>query len=328
MDHQKFIQLLDLFEQNEEILISDAVDRLGITEQALISRIDYLNNIDRLLGYSDDDKVYLLKALDVFRPKHVQDCLLPNVRERIAQVDYFVSLSSTNDHAKKEDFQTSKALLCLAEHQSGGRGRRGKRWVSPFAKNIYLSLAYRCHIPMQQLGLVSLVVGLALADAVSQMGVSGVRVKWPNDIYFDDHKLAGILIETKNVTPHYADLIIGVGLNVYMDEEEAQDIEQAWVALNNITTVTSRSQLVAQLLNMLIPYLQQFEDHAFQSFEHKWAIYDYLYGQKVHVHGINNVLEGVASGVNEKGELLLLVGENLLAVNAGEVSVCLSQGET
>src|SRR5690606_9561910 len=125
-----------------------------------------------------------------------RELLEPGLRLLNWHLHLYDSLDSTNAEALRLlQAQTAIPLVVLAEAQTAGRGRRGRTWVSPAAQNLYLSLAYRITGGMQQLSGLSLVAGLAVKDALHRIGIAGVGLKWPNDVYVGGKKIAGVLLE-------------------------------------------------------------------------------------------------------------------------------------
>src|SRR5690606_35135199 len=126
-------------------------------------------------------------------------------------------VGSTNDWAF-ELLQSARAadevVVCLAECQRSGRGRRGRSWISPFGDNLYLTLAYREPGGVAAVDGLSLVVGISVARALERLGASGIKLKWPNDVFWGDRKLGGILVELRGELATDCHVVIGVGVNV------------------------------------------------------------------------------------------------------------------
>jgi len=243
-----------------------------------------------------------------------------------SHIEILTSIESSNDYLRKKEFSSNVVRACLAEHQSQGRGRRGKSWVSPFAQNIYLSVAKRCFMPIEQLGLVSLLVGITIAEVVSDQDINDVQVKWPNDVYCNGLKLAGVLIETNEVNKDYADLIIGIGVNCSM--QDASGIDQPWTSLQKLMEKEpDRNLIAADLINQLLISLSLFEQNGFSEFEEMWQKYDYLYGKPVQALGHADI-NGFARGINEIGELIIETNTGQQAVRSGEVSVRLENSKS
>lgn len=219
-------------------------------------------------------------------------------------VNIFDSLPSTNDFLKK---QPSALQLCMAEQQTAGHGRLGKKWFSPKNVNLYFSLMWPFHQSPTQLNGLSLVVALSLVKILSKLGLHPhLKIKWPNDIYWEHKKLAGILIELTHARDNHNTLIIGVGLNVNMHETPNIDPSRPWVSLSQILNRTlDRNLLLVAIMKQLLPDLQQFSQTGFTTFLPLWLTWDYLYGKTLDFKLADGIIHGIARGVNEQGYLLL-----------------------
>ena len=173
--------------------------------------------------------------------------------------------------------QPVSGLVCLAEAQTAGRGRLGRRWASPFAASLYLSLLWRFDVPLKRMGLLSLAAGAAVVRALRQTGVEQAGVKWPNDIFWRDRKLAGILVELGKTGDSGCYAVVGTGINVQMPA--AIDIDQPWIDLAGILGEdggVSRNALAARILNQLLPALNAFSQTPPASIIGHWQEYDVL----------------------------------------------------
>src|SRR5690554_2642957 len=123
-----------------------------------------------------------------------------------------------------------KFPISIADCQTAGRGRRGRAWLSPRGENLYLSIGLTFHGGFSVLDGLSLVLGVAVADTLEALGVSGVRLKWPNDIFLPEGKLGGILVELQGeLQEGVVQVVAGIGINVHMNR--ADEVEQAWTSL-------------------------------------------------------------------------------------------------
>ncbi len=186
-------------------------------------------------------------------------------------------LTSTNDcllelvNNSKEPMQ--KTAL-LAEMQTAGKGRQGRSWVS-VEGNILLSVYWPFKCELDKLYGLSLVVGIAIARVLQKNGLDDVQLKWPNDIYWQDCKMGGILIETKQNTLGVIDTIIGIGLNIVDIEQYANKIGQKCVALENaLQHKVYRDNLIAQLLLELDNMLHNFIEIGFSAYIEEWRALD------------------------------------------------------
>ncbi len=231
-------------------------------------------------------------------------------------------LDSTNQFLLDRMGQVPNGALCVAEYQEAGRGRRGRQWCSPFGSNIYLSLYWRLEAGVAAAMGLSLVVGIVIADVLTEFGVPDVRVKWPNDIYVHDKKLAGILVEMTGQTGDAAHLIIGVGLNLMMSEQEGQSIDQAWTSVNQCTDQPiSRNALVARLGQALTAALVRYEIQGLSGFIERWAVLDNYYNRPIRLIMGNNEVRGIGRGIDETGALLLETDQGIKSFVGGEISL-------
>ena len=211
--------------------------------------------------------------------------------------------------------------VCLAEHQSAGRGRRGRTWHSPFGSNIYLSVLWRFADGMNRLSSLSLVSAVALMRCFIAVGATGIGIKWPNDIITEQGKLAGILVDVAGESsgPCYA--VIGIGINYQMSDNVGQPIDQVWSRLADKGVSAGRNALVAQLLCNLVEVLTLFDKEGFTPFRQEWLDWDMLRDQDVLLHWSNENLNGIARGIDDAGMLLIERDGKLKSYAAGEVSL-------
>ncbi len=238
------------------------------------------------------------------------------------------SIGSTNKHllALANDGEVDGCAL-LAEHQSQGRGRRGKEWLSPFGQNLYCSLLWRFDGVEHGLGALSLAVGIAVVDAIESLGISGVQLKWPNDLLHNGRKLAGILLEMSGDPNGSGFVVIGIGINVDMrNDDESEKIGQPWIDLCSLADSTvCRNALTIALLSRLSDMLKLYDADGFSDLVNRWNELDYMYGKEVNIIGVNYTQRGTAQGIDENGALLLLKDKIICRIHSGEVSLRLAE---
>ena len=244
------------------------------------------------------------------------------------EVYLHVLLDSTNVFLKQLTSSEKKVRICLAEKQTKGRGRRGKEWFSPFGSNVCLSIRRPVNITPKASGGISLVVGISIVQALESLGYVDLKIKWPNDIYYMNKKLSGVLIEVVSVKHDFLDVVIGIGMNVNVPASAMSTVEQAWVNLAEIPcdSPAGRNDLVIAIVNHLNDNLSLLETKGLSAFKQSWKRYDLLFGKSIKVmQEDNSLLEGEAIGISDTGQLLLKRTNNMvLPVSAGEVSVRLS----
>ncbi|ASQ46399.1 biotin--[acetyl-CoA-carboxylase] ligase [Legionella clemsonensis] len=219
----------------------------------------------------------------------------------------FSTVNSTNQFLKNLP-SSSQLEICCAEMQTQGRGRFGRHWISPFGENIYCSSRWEVNCDLSQLSGLSLIVGLAILMSLKDSGIhEEVLLKWPNDLLWQDKKLCGILIEIIAETHGNSQVIIGIGLNVNTATQMHPLPEKPWCSLFEITRQHyDRNTLLANLLFQLQRYVEKFLKLGFPGFIDEWRKVDYLYGKLITVMQPTGVLQGIADGVSEFGQLNLI----------------------
>lgn len=236
----------------------------------------------------------------------------------------FPQIDSTNSYLMRHE---SPALqVCLAEFQSAGRGRRGRQWISPFAQNIYCSCGWGFEGGIAALEGLSLAVGLVIVRALRRHGVSGLELKWPNDVLYQNQKLAGILIEMRGDPAGYCEVIVGIGINVAMGGEQALGISQAWTDLRTIfeqqgLSLLSRNSLVATLVDELVLVLKNYEQSGFGNYRAEWEALNAHAGQLIELHNGAFLSSGVCLGITDVGALVIETEAGRKEFHGGEVSL-------
>jgi BirA family transcriptional regulator, biotin operon repressor / biotin---[acetyl-CoA-carboxylase] ligase len=237
----------------------------------------------------------------------------------------FDELASTNSYLE-ELIKAGKPgkYACFAEHQTAGRGRLGRTWISPFAQNIYLSLSWQFSREPHELSGLGLAVAVATIDALKKYGIKNdLSLKWPNDILWEKRKLAGILIDLFGETHHVYNTVIGIGLNVNMTEKTSKKIGQPWCDIAQITNaIPQRNKLAGLLLTSLLTTLTTYQKHGLKPFIKKWQKLDATYGKKITLITPQQKIAGTGFGINEKGYFLLKDSNNQIrSFAAGEISL-------
>ncbi|OGV50030.1 MAG: biotin--[acetyl-CoA-carboxylase] ligase [Legionellales bacterium RIFCSPHIGHO2_12_FULL_42_9] len=234
----------------------------------------------------------------------------------------FSSIDSTNQFLNV--LPPNKQLtLCCTEEQTAGRGRFGRQWSSPFGENIYFSGRWHLATGLNKLSGLSLVIGLAIIESLKKSTINAeILIKWPNDLFWQDKKLGGILIELNSDKHNISDVTIGIGLNVNSDNRKTKLCDSPWCSLLDITGLSfDRNALIADLIVTVEHYLVQFVKTGFVAFKPAWEKVDYLNNQWITVSDPSGKLSGYAQGVNEQGLLCLKdEHETIHYVTAGEAT--------
>ena len=235
-------------------------------------------------------------------------------------VQLHMSLESTNQTLLHlQQHQSIHGKVVLAEVQTAGRGRLGRQWQSPFGQNIALSLGWNFSGGAAALEGLSLIVGLALKQALSDLGVKGVELKWPNDVLVQGKKLAGILLEMRGDATGPCQVVMGVGLNVHLKTND--NIDQPWVSLSQLGYDLSRNNIAAQMLLRLNERLLHFVQYGFEPARDEWQASHYYQNKRVKLLVPGKSVEGLCRGVNKVGALLIEADHKISAYSGGEISL-------
>ncbi len=298
---------------------------LGITRSAIWKIIKQLaqRGLDiycvRGRGYRLSEPVELLDESKIL------SLLEPSVRQQLGQLALLPEVNSTNQYLLE---QVPKGLpprsICLAEHQTAARGRRGRSWLSALGRNIYLSLSWHFPAGAASLSGLSLAVGIAVSRVLKQFQLPDIQIKWPNDVLCRKKKIAGILLEICGDAAGPCDVVIGVGLNVNnpRDGHFAQ-IDQPWTDINQVMEKRqpTRHQLVSALIEQLFDVLGTFEQQGLDGFKEEWQTLDMLDGAQVQLCSSAEQFKAIARGIDEQGSLLVERSDRIVAIRGGDISV-------
>lgn len=253
----------------------------------------------------------------------ILDYIPTNLSRYIQSFTVPAQVSSTNDIvADLLATHHQSGVVCVAEMQLSGRGRRGRDWLSPPAGNFYGSVGWVFKDGFSVVEGLSLAVGVAVINALTSVGASELQLKWPNDILWRGQKLGGVLIEMTGEVGGPCQVVVGVGINLQLSEKIKQEILQPVVDLKSICAApVDRQQLTAAIISQLIALLADYSNTGFAAWHQQWLSYDAFANQQVTILGLQSPIEGVAKGVDERGALLIQTVNDLVCIHGGEVSL-------
>jgi BirA family biotin operon repressor/biotin-[acetyl-CoA-carboxylase] ligase len=229
---------------------------------------------------------------------------------------------STNADVLQYQQQHQREVVAVSESQSAGRGRRGRQWLSPFARNIYCTIGITKAIPARSQGLLSIVTGLALCRALEQTGAAMVGLKWPNDLLFEGRKLGGILIESRPLDETCFYFAIGFGLNVSMTATELAAIPQPATSLSRIAVAeVDRTQVLTASIDMVIRSIREFDHNAVQDLIAEFAKFDVFHDRPIDVIAGDSRTRGINRGITPAGQLQLETEQGMELHSAAEISL-------
>jgi BirA family biotin operon repressor/biotin-[acetyl-CoA-carboxylase] ligase len=309
-----------LAEAGDEVVSGEAIsDKLGLSRAAVWKHVNALRaqgyRIEAVpaRGYRLVEVPDRLGALEIRPLLHTHD---------LGQTLHcYEELPSTSDLAKELAEQgAAHGEVVVADRQTAGRGRRGRPWVSPPGRNLYLSAVLRPQLPPQRASELTLVASLAVCDACRQAGVEA-GIKWPNDVLFADRKLAGILTEMASDPDAVQWVVLGVGVNLNAQPQDfPADLRGSATSLAiERGQVVPRALFAAALLSVLERWLDRHAEEGFGPVRRAWRERSVTLGREVRVEVDGEAVEGVAEDLDEGGSLIVRSAGRLVRVLSGDV---------
>jgi BirA family transcriptional regulator, biotin operon repressor / biotin---[acetyl-CoA-carboxylase] ligase len=255
----------------------------------------------------------------------ILQALSPATRERLERLEVAWVLASTNDELlARQPPRAGTACVVLAEHQSAGRGRRGRAWLAPPGGAICLSLSWTFAESPRDLSALSLVVGVCLLRALRGLGARNLELKWPNDVLCEHRKLVGVLIELRAESAGPTSAVIGIGINCALGSALRKKIGEAGLAPADLVEAGlagRRNEVAAAVLESCIRGLQEFQECGARGFREEWQRADALRDRTVTLHFADGASRGVARGVDLAGALLVETPEGVRRYLSGDITV-------
>lgn len=269
----------------------------------------------------------MLKDLAMLEKNEILSKIKPDRLSKLDTLELYDTLASTNDYLmeKAREIVTDhlKTIACLAETQTHGRGEHGRTWVSPHGRNLYLSLLW--HFPKDVMDLtgLSLAIAVAITRGLKHFGVGeGLSLKWPNDVFYNNRKLAGILIELRPQSLGMCNAVIGVGLNIHMPEKDSLLIDQPWIDLHTILGRSiDRNQVAGVMLDELIEAASTFKASGFSDFMPDWQALDQHFEKELSFVTGTQTIQGIGQGINSVGQYLVKTENGIQAFSSGKGSI-------
>lgn len=268
-----------------------------------------------------NDRVLAPPATEVLNVDRIRAAVSPTAAAWMQDLQVHFVVDSTNTRMAQAARSGSIAGMCrFAEMQTAGRGRRGRHWFSPFARNLMVSMGFALGGSPGDAGALSLAVGLAAADVVEELGVSNVVVKWPNDVLVGGAKVCGILIELV-AERRPLECVVGIGLNLDIPEAMRAAIDQEVAGLRQYGVTINRDALAARLVSNVVGFVDEFKRAGFRAMRPTFDRFHVCQGKACRVVQGNNSYEGIVLGVTDCGELRLQTPEGERLFNGGQVSL-------
>jgi BirA family biotin operon repressor/biotin-[acetyl-CoA-carboxylase] ligase len=324
--HSEELVLGFLAEAGDEFVSGEAIsDKLGLTRAAVWKHVEAL----RAQGYRIDAvpaRGYRLAGIpDRLTPLELRPLL--NTHDLGQTLHHFEVISSTNDHARDLAEQgAAHGEVVIAESQTGGRGRRGRLWISPPGLNVYLSVVLRPELPPARATELTLLASVAVCDALRQANVPA-EIKWPNDLLAGGRKIAGILTELASEPERVQWVVVGLGVNVNATEADfPEDLRPIATSIRiERGDPAPRALFVAACLTALEGWLDLHAEEGFAPVREAWRARAGTLGKDVTVRTEGRDVVGRAEDVDETGALLVRTAAGVERILSGDVHLLRTQ---
>ena len=309
----------------------DLAQALGVSRSAVWKAVKSLRDLGATLHAVRNRGYRLAKSSEPLAAERILEKLSEAVRKQVRSLEVAWTVGSTNTELlSRANPPNGSSEVMLAEYQTAGRGRRGRAWLAPPGGAICLSLSWTFRDVPADLGALGLVIGVCELRALHALGITGAKLKWPNDVLVDERKLGGILVELRAESGGPACVVIGIGLNVALGAPLLAQIAETGIAATDLVTAglveSSRNTVAGALVDSCVRGLLEFERDGLRPFVENWRDADALQGKMVDVRGaVGEVTRGLARGVDLHGALLVETAEEgLKKFVSGDVSVRVS----
>ncbi|MFK7957896.1 MAG: biotin--[acetyl-CoA-carboxylase] ligase [Lysobacterales bacterium] len=296
-------------------------ESLGISRAAVWKALKNLATYGLVVEQRAGSGYWLSEPLDLLNADEIAQHLTESSAKRCELV-ILPSCESTNSELRDSTMPAAPGYRAvLSEHQSAGRGRQGRPWRSTFGQGVYCSIGQELDGGLDRLAAMSLVIGVGVCRALDAVGITEAGLKWPNDLWIQDKKLGGILLEADGEFAGPCRWIAGVGVNWRLTG--TVDIDQDWTDVYTLTggQLPSRNQFCALLIEQMMLVCERFSQEGLEPFLPSFEQRDVLRGRAVSVTRGTDTMHGTAEGLTHSGELIVRSGQEVVHVSSGEVSV-------
>lgn len=252
------------------------------------------------------DKAAINKAIGRFAPSW------------LGPVEYFDRIDSSSTYLLQQQ-GLIHGRICVAGFQTQGRGQSGRQWADSENKNIAFSLGW-APPPGAVSACVSLVVGVAVAEALRSLGVKQAGLKWPNDLMAGHQKMGGILVESTRQGDQ-SQYVIGVGVNRKLSKSHTENIETPWTDLTGLGHEIDRTTLISALLVSMTSCLEAFVEYGLPHFEGRWNMLHVFDDQVVDFEMVGALYQGKVLGIDGAGALRMLIHGEVKSFVSGAIKI-------
>ncbi|MDC0186231.1 biotin--[acetyl-CoA-carboxylase] ligase [Gammaproteobacteria bacterium] len=309
------IRTLSLADSNLENLIANQ-DELTV---ALNLAADYGLMITHNNGlYTLENKLKILDKSIIYN--HLE-LLNSDIDIELSIKDF---VNTTTEEFDPREIKSNELKISIAEFQKQGRGRQNRKWFSPFGAGISSSIFKHLSKNINPIGL-SLYLGIRIIDALDEIGFHGIKLKWPNDLYYKDKKLGGILVDIYQNSDLDSVISLGIGINYCLPDNKNFnfDTEKTPIDLCSIIKDENidRSTVAGHLLKRVIENLNSFNENSLKDEQERWKDIDYLYAKTITIEVVDKQITGINRGITSDGELILEVDSKRIKIITGHIVV-------
>jgi BirA family transcriptional regulator, biotin operon repressor / biotin---[acetyl-CoA-carboxylase] ligase len=307
---------------------ADLAARLGVSRAAVWKLVGELRSLGVLVESLPRSGYRLSRPVELLDAPRIREALAAHGWQLGERLELLFEVGSTNTYLYDATVPApGRPRVALAELQRAGRGRRGRSWLAPFGSGLTLSVGWTFAEAPPGLPALGLAVGVGVAEALQSIGVADARVKWPNDLVWQGRKLGGLLLQLRSEAGGPASVVAGLGINVALPQEArdslatpgAQPVADLAEALEH--RLPGRNELAAVLAAAVLGTFDEFARAGYAAFASRWTALDALAGARVRVAQADCDVDGVASGTDADGALLVRVAGELHRFHSGDVSL-------
>lgn len=307
------IRTLSLADSNLENLIANQ-DELTV---ALNLAADYGLMITHNNGlYTLENKLKILDKSIIYN--HLE-LLNSDIDIELSIKDF---VNTTTEEFDPREIKSNELKISIAEFQKQGRGRQNRKWFSPFGAGISSSIFKHLSKNINPIGL-SLYLGIRIIDALDEIGFHGIKLKWPNDLYYKDKKLGGILVDIYQNSDLDSVISLGIGINYCLPDNKNFNFDTKKTPIDLCSIIKDenidRSTVAGHLLKRVIENLNSFNENSLKDEQERWKDIDYLYAKTITIEVVDKQITGINRGITSDGELILEVDSKRIKIITGHI---------
>jgi BirA family biotin operon repressor/biotin-[acetyl-CoA-carboxylase] ligase len=305
----------------------DLAREFGVTRAAVWKQVGKLEQWGLEVEAVPGVGYRLVRPIELLDAAALRAALDPQVAAQLAQLEVFTELGSTNRHLLAAPPPSGQLRVCVAEYQTAGRGRRGRRWSTPLAGGLCLSAGWQFAAAPADLAALTLAVGVVVRRVLARVAGIDIALKWPNDLVWDERKLGGILLEMTAEAQSGCHVVAGIGINVALPPRLLPTLSDWPRGAVDLATAMQRDPparlaLAAALIDSLTELFADYAAEGFAAYRSDWRAADFLKGRQVRLDEAAGPISGTALGIEADGALVIETAPGARRrVIAGDVSV-------